>query len=55
MILRDWREADPAAVRDCYERERQHWLDGSVLGHDLDLGHGGAGPFRARPARVSCR
>ena len=28
MILRDWRDADPAAVRACYERERQHWLDG---------------------------
>jgi ribosomal protein S18 acetylase RimI-like enzyme len=28
MILRDWREADPAALRECYERERQHWLDG---------------------------
>jgi ribosomal protein S18 acetylase RimI-like enzyme len=28
MILRDWCEADPAAVRACYERERQHWLDG---------------------------
>ena len=28
MILRDWREADPAAVNACYERERQHWLDG---------------------------
>jgi ribosomal protein S18 acetylase RimI-like enzyme len=28
MILRDWREADPAAVHACYERERQHWLDG---------------------------
>ena len=28
MILRDWREADPATVRACYERERQHWLDG---------------------------
>ena len=28
MILRDWREADPAAMRACYERERQHWLDG---------------------------
>ena len=28
MILRDWREADPAAVAACYERERQHWLDG---------------------------
>ena len=28
MILRDWREADPAAVHACYERERQHWLHG---------------------------
>jgi ribosomal protein S18 acetylase RimI-like enzyme len=28
MILRDWRDADPAAIRACYERERQHWLDG---------------------------
>jgi ribosomal protein S18 acetylase RimI-like enzyme len=28
MILCDWREADPAAVHACYERERQHWLDG---------------------------
>jgi ribosomal protein S18 acetylase RimI-like enzyme len=28
MILRDWREADPAALRACYARERQHWLDG---------------------------
>jgi ribosomal protein S18 acetylase RimI-like enzyme len=28
MILRDWRDADPAAARDCYERERQHWLAG---------------------------
>ena len=28
MILRDWRDADPAALRDCYERERQHWLAG---------------------------
>jgi ribosomal protein S18 acetylase RimI-like enzyme len=28
MNLRDWREADPAAVHACYERERQHWLDG---------------------------
>ncbi|HEY6360089.1 MAG TPA: GNAT family N-acetyltransferase [Vicinamibacterales bacterium] len=28
MILRDWRDADAAAVRDCYERERQHWLAG---------------------------
>ena len=27
MILRDWREADPATLRDCYERERRHWLD----------------------------
>ena len=27
MILRDWCEADPAAVRACYEREQQHWLD----------------------------
>jgi ribosomal protein S18 acetylase RimI-like enzyme len=27
MILRDWREADPATVRECYERERRHWLD----------------------------
>jgi len=28
MILRDWRDADPAALHECYERERQHWLDG---------------------------
>ncbi len=28
MILRDWRDADPAAMHACYERERQHWLDG---------------------------
>jgi ribosomal protein S18 acetylase RimI-like enzyme len=28
MILRDWRDTDPAAVHACYERERQHWLDG---------------------------
>jgi ribosomal protein S18 acetylase RimI-like enzyme len=28
MILHDWRDADPAALRDCYERERQHWLAG---------------------------
>src|SRR5688572_32187057 len=28
MILRDWRDADPPAVHDCYERERQHWQAG---------------------------
>jgi ribosomal protein S18 acetylase RimI-like enzyme len=28
MILRDWREADPAVLGECYEREQQHWLDG---------------------------
>jgi ribosomal protein S18 acetylase RimI-like enzyme len=32
MILRDWRGADPAVVRDCYERERAHWRD--ALGWD---------------------
>jgi ribosomal protein S18 acetylase RimI-like enzyme len=26
MIVRDWRDAAPAAMRDCYERERRHWL-----------------------------
>ena len=25
MTLRDWRGADPAVVRDCYDRERRHW------------------------------
>jgi GNAT superfamily N-acetyltransferase len=32
MTLRDWRGADPAVVRDCYERERRHWDAG--LGWD---------------------
>jgi ribosomal protein S18 acetylase RimI-like enzyme len=27
MILRDWRDADPALLRACYERERQSWQD----------------------------
>jgi ribosomal protein S18 acetylase RimI-like enzyme len=27
MILRDWHDADPSALRECYEREQHHWLD----------------------------
>ena len=26
MIVTDWRDADPAIVRSCYDREAQHWL-----------------------------
>ncbi len=25
MIVTDWRDADPAVVRSCYDREAQHW------------------------------
>jgi ribosomal protein S18 acetylase RimI-like enzyme len=26
MIVTDWRDADPAVVQSCYDREAQHWL-----------------------------